>query len=248
MIYNLWLQCLIILALLLGSGTGVLARSDEPAPPLEKEQKQEQATRPSDGGPKVLNAQEAADLLRPPGGNDSSGPGAIDWRTVPPWRQASFYGLRAEGRVFIFVVDCSGSMEADLRLIRAKQELRRSINDLKFPQRYFIIFFNDQPLPMPGGLPKSTEHRDKLQTFAWLRSVPALGGTDPRGAMVQALSLRPDAVFFLSDGEFDPVAEAAILARNTGKVPIHCIDLSGGAAGDQLRRIAERSGGQYAVR
>ncbi|CAN5902607.1 hypothetical protein BH23PLA1_BH23PLA1_37650 [soil metagenome] len=240
----------LLLALLWGGGAVASARLDEPVAGATTETaKQTESSREGrPGGPRVLTAEEAADLLRPPGGDDPYGRGPIDWRTIPPWRQAAFFGIRAEGRVFVFVVDCSGSMEVDLRLIRAKQELRRSIDALRFPQRYYIIFFNDEPVPMPGGVPRSTEHREKIQTYSWLRAVPALGGTDPRGALRMALGLRPDAVFLLSDGEFDPAAEAAILAQNSGNVPIHCIDLSGGAAGAQLQRIAEKSGGQYASR
>jgi hypothetical protein len=66
--------------------------------------------------------------------------------------------------------------------------------------------------------------------------------------MSQALALRPDAIFLLSDGEFPDGTVEAIVKKNTRKVPIHCIDLAGGAAGDQLQRIAHESGGRYASR
>ena len=35
---------------------------------------------------------------------------------------------------------------------------------------------------------------------------------------------------------------------NARRIPIHCVDLSGGEGGDHLRRIARESGGQYASR
>ena len=59
---------------------------------------------------------------------------------------------------------------------------------------------------------------------------------------------RPDAVFLLSDGEYPDGTVEAIAKANRWKIPIHCVDLSGGAAGDQLRRIAAESGGRYAPR
>ena len=59
--------------------------------------------------------------------------------------------------------------------------------------------------------------------------------------------LRPDAVFLLSDGAF-PEGTAERRPSNTHKIPIHCVDLSGGEGGDHLRRIAKASGGQYASR
>lgn len=187
----------------------------------------------------------AADLLRPPGSDPYT---TIDWNALPPWKQTSFYGIRAKGQVFIYVVDCSGSMADDERLIRAKQEIRRSVMELRWPQKFQVIFYNDQPLCMPGGIPQSADLMPKLQMLDWFKTIGPEGETDPRGAMAQAVSLRPDAVFLLSDGEFPPGSVEAISKKNTHKVPIHCIDLAGGAAGDQLKRIAQDSGGQYVSR
>ncbi|RUL83784.1 vWA domain-containing protein [Tautonia sociabilis] len=202
--------------------------------------------RPRRVGPVVRSAEEAAALLRDP--SEDPYEEAIDWRTVPPWQQTSFYGLRARGTFFVFVVDCSGSMADDLRLIRAKQELRRSIGAMRFPQRHLVIFYNDRPIPMAGGVPRSAEQRDKQATFSWLGSIDAEGGTDPRGALNLAVGLRPDAVFLLSDGEFPPGTVDGISKFNGGRVPIHCIDLAGGGGAEQLRAIATTSGGRYLLR
>ena len=183
----------------------------------------------------------AADRLRPSGSTESP----IDWRTIPPWRQTSFFGVRAQGQVFIYVVDCSGSM-ADGRLARAKAELRRSIGDLRWPQRFHIIFFNEGPVPLPGGLPRPADLKGKRQMVDWLRLIEPDGGTNPGLAMEQALSLQPDAIFLLSDGEFPAGSVAAIAAQNRAHVPIHCIDLAGN--GRDLPQIARDSGGQYRSR
>ena len=59
---------------------------------------------------------------------DRYGPdGAVDWSEIPPWRQTSFFGIRARGQFFVYVVDCSGSMIDDDRMPRATIELRRSV-------------------------------------------------------------------------------------------------------------------------
>jgi hypothetical protein len=187
--------------------------------------------------------ESASELLRPPG-QDRYAP-RVDWASIPPWRQTSFFGVRAQGRVFVFVVDCSGSMLDEDRLLRAKRELRRSINGLQFPQRFQVIFYNDAPIAMPGGAPQAADPSGKGRLFEWLRLIEADGGTDPRGAMAQALAIRPDAVFLLSDGQFPEGSAESIAKMNRRKVPIHCIDLAGGAEGDDLRRIARDSGGQY---
>jgi len=197
-----------------------------------------------DGPP--ATPRSAADELLPPGG-DSYGE-AIDWEAIPPWRQTSFFGIRAKGQLFIYVVDCSGSMIDEDRLFRAKSELRRSVGRLQSPQRFKVIFYNDRPIPMPGDLPRSADLHSKGLLSQWLRLIEPDGKTDPRGAMALALALRPNAVFLLSDGEFPEGTVEDIARKNRRKVPIHCIDLTGGEAGDQLRRIAQDSGGQYARR
>ena len=186
-----------------------------------------------------------SEFLKPPGTSDNYGP-AVDWSRVPPWRQAEFFGIRAQGKTFLYVVDCSGSMDANDRLIRAKREIRRSIGQMKFPQRFEIIFYNDRPRPMPGGVPQSTEYSSKMQLAQWMDMIEPDGGTDPTGAMAMALGQKPDAVFLLSDGEFPASAAATIAKSNKGKTPIHCIDFSGGST--DLKAIAKESGGQYASR
>ncbi len=175
--------------------------------------------------------------------------GALDWTDVPPWRQTSFFGIRARGLFFVYVVDCSGSMIDDDRMPRATIELRRSVFALREPQRFEVIFYNSESIPMPGGpVPRSATLQAKNQLRSFLQLIDPDGGTDPRPAMKQALSLRPDAVFLLSDGAFPDDTVAELTRLNKHKVPIHCVDLTGGLAGDHLKRIAEANGGKYASR
>ena len=102
---------------------------------------------------------------------------------------------------------------------------------------------------MPGGpRPRPADAPNKNQLMAWLRLVEPDSGTDPRLALRQALSLRPEAVFLLSDGEFPAGTAEAVARSNPRKIPIHCVDMSGGAGGDHLIRIARDSGGKYATR
>ncbi len=203
--------------------------------------------------PRVLSAEESARrskrtnvFVGPPAG-DRYGE-AVPWSEVPAWRRASFYGVRSVAQTVVFVVDCSGSMGDAGRLERAKIELRRSINALQFPQRFTVIFYDDEPIPMPGTGLQSADTITKDQFVAWLRLIDADGGTDPRSALGLAMGLQPDAIYLLSDGAFPEGTVEDIAARNRKKRPIHCIDLAGGAAGDHLRRIARDSGGQYASR
>lgn len=190
------------------------------------------------------SAATAAERLRSPGDDPYADP--IDWATLPPWRQTAYFGVRAKGQVFVYVVDCSGSMDDAGRLARAKIELRRSIFNLRWPQRYHVIFYNDHPIPLPAG-PRPADIEDRRPLLSWMALVEAEGETDPRAAMKQAVGIRPDAVFLLSDGAFPEGTASAITRANPRKVPIHCIDLSGGAAGDQLKQIARENGGRYSA-
>ena len=187
-----------------------------------------------------------SEFLRPPG-SDRLGPSTSDDLEVPPWRQTTFFGIRARGQLFIYVVDCSGSMIDDDRLIRAKRELRRSVWSLQPPQRFEVIFYNDRSIPMLGDPPRPADLTSKDQLNTWLRLIEPDGETDPRSALALALSLRPDAVFLLSDGEFPKGTVEAIARLNPRTIPIHCVDLSG-TGGDHLQRIARDSGGKYVFR
>ena len=95
--------------------------------------------------------------------------------------------------------------------------------------------------------PRPADSRNKDQLVSWLRLVDPDGGTDPRSALRQAIALRPEAIFLLSDGEFPAGTVETVAHVNTHRVPIHCVDLSG-EGGDHLRKIARESGGQYAAR
>jgi hypothetical protein len=189
----------------------------------------------------------SSQLDAPEKGTDPYAP-KVDWSQIPPWRQTSFYGIRAQGKTFIYVVDCSGSMADGGRLARAKIEIRRSVMAMQFPQKFHVIFYNDRPLPMPGGIPRTAGLDSTDRMISWFRSIEPEGETDPRAALFDAVSLKPDAVFLLSDGEFPKGTVEAIAKSNPKKIPIHCIDLAGGAAGDQLKRVARDSGGQYVPR
>jgi hypothetical protein len=174
---------------------------------------------------------------------------AIDWSAVPPWRKTSFFGVRERGLFFVYVVDSSGSMIDDARLTRATVELRRSVLALQPPQRFEVIFYNHESNPMPGGpTPRTADTESKNLLMAWLRLIEPDGGTDPRAAMRQALGLKPDAVFLLSDGAFPAGTVEAITEFNSHKIPVHCIDLTGGMAGDHLKRIAAANRGRYVAR
>ncbi len=203
------------------------------------------ATSASAGEP-PKGATEVAAGLQAPGVSLSERP--IDWSALPPWEQSSFFGVRSRGKLFVFVVDCSGSMGDQARLVRAKAELRRTIGAMRYPQRFLVIFYNDEPLPMPGHAPRSADGAALANFTSWLQHVQADGETDPRAAMSLGLNFRPDAVYLLTDGAFPDGVPEAITGMNRRKIPIHCIDMAGGEGSEGLRQIAAQAGGQYVLR
>ncbi len=245
---SLGLRLTIVVLLLFAT----IAASDPSPVAKTSPQPKSKASVPSkETGPTVVSSAQkreraGSSFLKPPGSTRYEI--EEDAGEILPWRQASFFGLKARGKFFVFVVDCSGSMIDEDRLARAKDELRKSVARLQEPQRFQVIFYNDEPIAMPGDLPKSAGLTSKSQFLAWLRLIEPDGETDPRGAMALAMSQRPDAIFLLSDGEFPQGTVEAIGKMNRKMIPIHCVDLSGGAAGDQLKRIAHASQGQYAAR
>lgn len=175
-------------------------------------------------------------------------PAAGDWSSLETVgggasAGASFFRLEARGREFVYVVDRSGSMSGD-KLRAAKNELIRSVSSLKRAMRFFIIFYDTHPMPS-RGLVKATES-NKRRCFAWVGEVRSGGGTDPTGAMRIALSLRPDAVWLLSDGIFSVRACDEIRVANPGaRVQIHTVAFYDKAGERVLMRIAEENRGRY---
>ena len=121
---------------------------------------------------------------------------------------AEFYGIRADGNTFVFIVDRSNSMRGD-RLAEAKNELMYAVRKLTPDQRFYVIFFagltefmrlKGTPVPETEPVAATTENLARLQ--AWVDSVQVEPWTNPFEAVEFALRLSPDAIFLLSDGEF----------------------------------------------
>lgn len=158
---------------------------------------------------------------------------------------ASFFGLEAKGGKFVYVVDRSGSMSGQ-PLLAAKGELTRSIMSLDDRVEFFVFFYNTDPTPMPGSDLVKASSRNVTEALNWIENVSAAGGTDPLSTMKLALSLRPDAIWLLSDGQFDAQSAETIARDNPGgRVTIHTIAFFNRAGEAVLQKIAAENGGKY---
>jgi hypothetical protein len=165
---------------------------------------------------------------------------------------AEFFGIGGYGQSFVYVVDCSGSMSEGRKFERAIYELLQSIEQLNSDQRYFVIFYNHAAYPMDADAPVPAKEDQFARTRDWISYVHPDGGTHPLPALLFALSLRPDAIYFLSDGQFDPHAIHELRHRNrpnkrlaTRQIPIHTIAFVDRSTEGLMRMIARNSGGKF---
>jgi hypothetical protein len=162
-----------------------------------------------------------------------------------------FFGRASSGERVVFVVDSSQSMNqphpgpGKTRLGRVKIELINSIRTMTPNQKFFIVFFNDGPIPMPADRMMEASDGAKMQYLRWMIDVPADGHTEPAMALLMALKLNPDTIYFLTDGEFRPAIVKELAVSNRGRVKIHTVGFSQDRAENLLRTIAKQSGGTY---
>lgn len=171
---------------------------------------------------------------------------------------ARFFGVHASGRKFVFIIDCSGSMQG-LRWNLAKAELKNSIRNLDDDKEFLVILYNQQAWAMfdrdlkDADLISATPD-SKRRFFQWLTRQQPRGWTRPRGALELALRREPDAVFLLSDGELQDDSQQFLLIANQlrerddgsrRQTPVHTValDLSFGA--ELLEQIAGQNSGVF---
>jgi hypothetical protein len=160
---------------------------------------------------------------------------------------ATFFGVKAEGKSFAFVVDTSGSMAANLRYMRCREELLRSVSALHYRQKYFIVFFNHTLFPMPEKRLVEAQPNQLRQTVAWITGAVPTGFTDPWPGLSMAIRMKPDAIYLLTDGEFSTeVIEKVLLAQpESKKIPIHTIAFESQEGEATLQTISRLTGGTY---
>ncbi len=164
-------------------------------------------------------------------------------------KSAEFFGIKSSGRRFVYVIDRSGSMAAgDGRFLKANKELLMSALRLTSRQQFFVCYFNvGQPLTMGGGFVKASRN-GKQKLANWMVSVSPSGGTEPSVSLENAVRMKPDAVFLLTDGGFDGAALQRLRQINPpGKkqVSVNTVAFVSRAGEQQLKQIASENRGDY---
>ncbi len=175
---------------------------------------------------------------------------------------ASFFGIDGSGSDFVYIVDCSGSMgETVSRSLQrwdlAKQELKKSINELKPDQKFLILLYNNGFIAMNDDaklVPSSKRERNRA--LRWLGKNTPGNWTFCADALAKALSLKPDSIFLLSDGEFDDRQNVflvldqmnnkrRLVSTNEKHVPIHTVALGSHYGRWTMKRIADENDGVF---
>lgn len=165
---------------------------------------------------------------------------------------ADYFGIEAEGKRFVYVVDASTSM-VGTRWQTARRELLKSVRSLPSDAQFYIIFFSDQTHLMFGDSLEEVEFRRAGETSVksvqnWVNSLRFGPSTLPLNSLRIALSLQPDAIFLLTDGEFrDATAHYIATSSGAGEAafpPIHTIALFSRRGTSTLQQIASETGGK----
>lgn len=154
-------------------------------------------------------------------------------KTLPHMRGAvstksSFFGIAVEGQHVVFVVDTSGSMDAEVRpdeddertsarraratnrLAAAKQQLVQAVQAMSDESRFRLVTFDDR-VKLWNDAPQQPSRNATRALVDLLSRLQPGGGTNVHDALVAALALdglrfgqeprsEVDEVFFLSDG------------------------------------------------
>lgn len=169
---------------------------------------------------------------------------------------ASFFGVEARGSRFAYICDISGSMDGGVggdaqtrRIDILRAELDRSVRSLGERSSFAIVLFSSDSRALgerQGWVPASDAGK------SWARraisQIKSEGDTQPSSAfeIVFKLRPRPDAIYFMTDGEFDESHVQRVAALNASlKIPVHSITFVSQQGEEKMRRIADQSGGTY---
>ncbi len=184
------------------------------------------------------------------GGGSGGGSGGGIGRGTGPGTE--FFGARERADSFAYVIDCSGSMTNRGALKLAKQELLASLDQLPPDARFAVVFYNINATVFAdsrgeqGLMAATVENKSRVRTR--LSEIAADGGTDHQRAMLAAIALKPEVIFFLTDAERMDAEEVAKIREAGGSIRIQAIEFGDGPelpGADRLKKLALSTGGGF---
>lgn len=173
--------------------------------------------------------------------------------------KTSFMGIEGQGSSFVYVVDYSESMStySGTPMVRAKSELAYSIQSLGRVNQFQIVFYNDQPSRYFGSLGNSSglifaNDVEKEAATSYVKNVLPIGGTEHYRALLLALDLKPDVIFFLTDGADPSLSQRQIdqvISRaDANQTTIHAVQFGVGSNrgdGRWIEQLSQRARGKF---
>jgi hypothetical protein len=189
------------------------------------------------------------------GSGDAGGGAASPYGTPGgsggPGFKSSFYGTGGNATRIVYIIDHSGSMMDNFDYL--KVETKRSVNQLVPLQFFSVIMVSDTASVV--GIPQLQRATDdkKREFIAKLDDYVAEGQNDDllppfQEAFEKAFAMRPQLIYFLTDGHFDPrLADVVQQLNRQRKVHINTLAFVNHEASyeDQLQNLAKKNGGVY---
>jgi len=153
------------------------------------------------------------------------------------------------GMDYIFLLDISGSMADDGKLLLSKDSVGAFINELGPEDRFEVLTFNVQPNLAFRQLRDANE-QNKQEALAYLGQQVARGGTILAPAVTTAFKYsnpdRPLNVVILSDGLTEQQDRTTLLQlgqSRPGNTRIFCIGVGNDVNRPMLEQVADETGG-----
>jgi len=169
--------------------------------------------------------------------------------------ETTFMNIVGQGKSFVYVIDTSSSMDGP-RLRMARSQLKASLRLLQPNQQFAVIFYSEyrerlklrrqaeQPLYFASDVNKQLASQE-------IDRISPDHGTDHKPALLEAFGLKPDVVYFLTDGDEPALTEADLrdIRHFAGSTTVHVIRFGNGAYTDRsvswLQKLAAQCQGEY---
>ena len=199
-------------------------------------------------GPVILPGQAEAQILA-----EEAARQAAKGKKGPLTQVSLFGSAPAEGNSFVFVIDRSQSMGGDGlgALAAAEKELYTALSRLNKDHKFQILAYHHTTVYVGPRKMLDASEENKGRVNAYFAGLAAYGGTAHETALLSALRMKPDVVFFMTDGG-DPYLNEAqlerIQARARGTTSIHCLQFGFGRLQEKenfMQRLARQNGGGF---
>ena len=202
------------------------------------------------GGSRSQSSSGTRSLIKP---SEAGGAARIGGTGGPG--ETTFMNISGVGKTFVYIIDTSSSMSGS-RLKIAQSQLKASLRLLQPNQKFAVIFYNESRERL-----KIRRQDEKAMYFATdvnkelagheVDRVTSDRGTEHMPALLEAISLKPDVIYFLTDGDEPELSpgQLAEIRRLSGSLTIHVVKFGDGALTSRgptwLELLARQSNGEY---